>query len=64
MTGNERRTCSSCGWKTASGTVVEREDGTHVWRCAACTATEAFIARTTETSAVPDRLDVLRSLDR
>jgi len=64
MTGNERRTCSSCGWKTASGTVVENEDGTQVWRCAACTATEAFIARAAEASAAPTRLDVLRSLDR
>jgi hypothetical protein len=64
MTGNERRTCSSCGWKTASGAVVEREDGTQEWRCAACAATEAFLARAAETSAVPHGQDLFRSLDR
>jgi hypothetical protein len=61
MTGNERRTCSGCGWKTANGTVVEREDGTRVWRCASCAATEAFIAKVAATSVVPHAPDWFRS---
>jgi transcription elongation factor Elf1 len=63
MNGNERRTCSSCGWKTVNGTVVERADGTRVWRCASCAATEAFIAKVAASSAVPDAQDWFRSLE-
>jgi hypothetical protein len=61
MTGNERRTCSSCGWKTANGSVVEREDGSSVWRCASCAATEAFIANLAAASAVPQAQDWFRA---
>jgi ribosomal protein L37AE/L43A len=53
MTGNQRRTCSSCGWKTKNGAVVEREDGVRVWRCSSCAKTEAFITKVAATPVVP-----------
>jgi ribosomal protein L37AE/L43A len=63
MSGHERRTCVSCGWKTANGSVVEREDGTTAWRCASCAATEAFMAKVAATSAAPQAQDWFRSLE-
>ena len=44
--------------------MVEREDGTSVWRCAACAATEAFIANLAATSAVPQTQDWFHSHER
>ncbi|MDX6627964.1 MAG: hypothetical protein QOH00_210 [Gaiellales bacterium] len=63
MTENQRRTCGTCGWKTTNGAMVEREDGTRVWRCSSCEKTEAFIARSAATTPVaPQMQDWLRSL--
>jgi ribosomal protein L37AE/L43A len=43
--------------------MVEREDGTRVWRCSSCEKTEAFIARSAATTPVaPQMQDWLRSL--
>jgi len=41
--------------------VVEREDGSSVWRCASCAATEAFIANLAAASAVPQAQDWFRA---
>jgi hypothetical protein len=52
----------SCGWKTANGVMVEGDDGTRVWRCSSCAATEAFMATLAATQAAQPAPDWLRSL--